>query len=130
MNVKVPAKESDMLARHHPTSWIRNVGLVYGPCWMMLGQHFLQKVLDESLKQFKHSSNISLLISRVRYHPTCWTIIHVKKMSISFKFESFNVRMSILLWIDFFCLFVFCFCFVFVFFCFFNVLNFIRFSYT
>ena len=67
-----------------------------------------QKMLDESLKQFKHSRNILFLSYRVswcslrlRALPTCWTNIHVKKKSISLKFEHFNVRMLISLWIEF-----------------------------
>ena len=69
-----------------PTSfsmWIRNVGFVCGPSWIMLYQHFFsQKMLDGSLKRFKHSPNILFLISHVRWWwmrlralPTCWTNI-------------------------------------------------------
>ena len=85
-------------------------------CWTRLrtmwddvgSTFFLQKILNENLKQFKHLSNILLLISCVRWcwmrvsaFPTCWTNIHAKKMSISLKLKRFNVQMSILLWIEF-----------------------------
>ena len=59
-------------------------------------------MLDESLNQFKRSSNISLAFfhvgwcwMRFRAHPTCWNNILERKMSISIKFERLNVRMPI-----------------------------------
>ena len=59
-------------------------------------------MLDESINQFKHSSNISLAFylvewcwMRFRAHPTCWTNILERKMSISIKFKRLNVRMLI-----------------------------------
>ena len=59
-------------------------------------------MLDESLNQLKHSSNISLAFLHVggccmcfHAHPTCWTNILERKMSISIKFERLNVRMPI-----------------------------------
>ena len=63
---------------------------------------FLQKMLHESFKKFKHFSNILLLISRVRWYwmrlcalPACWTNFHAKKMSISLRFEYLNVDFAL-----------------------------------
>ena len=92
--LKAREDDSNMLVQQYPTCWIK----IAGWCWTNI---FFVKMSDESLNQFKHSSNIFsffscwIVVGGFPAHVTCWTNILERKMSISIKFERLNVRMPI-----------------------------------
>ena len=104
IQAKVPTKKANI---------VQHVRSEYWACLRAIfddvGQTFLlQNMLDESFKQFKHWSN-TLFIKcvrwcwmRLRTLPTCWTNIHVKMTSVFFKFDRFNVRMSMSFWVEYY----------------------------
>ena len=59
--IKIKTKDQGKTSPTSSNMLHKNVGCLCRLFWMMLDQHFFhKKMLDESLKKFKHSSNISI----------------------------------------------------------------------